>query len=161
MPILHLQSKGHNRAPDGTITPLPSAVVLAARGPCVQVTLGISKSFAQQLQQQGQSLPQPVSGLALIDTGAISTCIDAGIASRIGLPVIDVVNMASASHASTQQNIHPVQIEVVGLPISIDAPRSMGVLLANQGLIALLGRDVLQQCTLFYNGLTGQITLSI
>jgi hypothetical protein len=79
----------------------------------------------------------------------------------MGLPVIDVVNMSSASQASTQQNIHPVQIEVVGLPISIDAPRSMGVLLANQGLIALLGRDVLQQCTLFYNGLTGQITLSI
>jgi len=71
------------------------------------------------------------------------------------------VNVASASHASTQQNVYPIQIEVVGHPISIEAPNAIGAALAPQGLIALIGRDVLQHCTLFYNGITGEITLSI
>ena len=59
------------------------------------------------------------------------------------------------------QNVYPIQIEVVGLPISIEAPNPIGAALAAQGLLALIGRDVLQHCTLFYTGITGEITLSI
>lgn len=33
--------------------------------------------------------------------------------------------------------------------------------MAPQGLLALIGRDVLQHCTLLYNAVTGEITLSI
>jgi hypothetical protein len=29
-----------------------------------------------------------------------------------------------------------------------------------QGLLMLIGRDFLQHCTLFYNGIAGQVTLS-
>jgi predicted aspartyl protease len=114
-----------------------------------------------QLVQQGQTLPQPVAGLALIDTGATSTCIDEDTAQRLGLPVIDVVSVASASHASTQQNVYPVTLHIAGLPIPINVPRAVGAPLDAQGLLLLIGRDVLRFCTLFYNGLTGEITLSI
>lgn len=140
---------------------LPSTMALRLRGPCVQVTVSIAQSFAAQLQQQGLPVPQPVSGFALIDTGASTTCIDAGTAERMGLPVIDVVPMSSAAHAATEQNVYPAQIEVAGIPMSIDASHAIGVVLAPQGFVALIGRDVLQHCTLFYNGLTGEITLSI
>jgi hypothetical protein len=37
----------------------------------------------------------------------------------------------------------------------------MGAALKEMGLLLLIGRDLLQYCTLFYNGATGQITLSI
>lgn len=87
---------------------VPPAIFLQRQGPCVQVTIGIVQSIAKQLIQQGKTLPKPVSGLALIDTGASSTCIDDSAAQQIQLPVINVVNVASASHSSTAQNVYPI-----------------------------------------------------
>ena len=81
--------------------------------------------------------------------------------SRLAHRVIDVALMTSASHAATQQNIYPVQIEMVGIPISIGTPRTMGANLKPQGILLLIGRDVLQHGTLMYNGIAGQITFSI
>lgn len=161
MPILHTQLRAQAKTPQGQVVEVSPSVVLQRQGPCVQVSIGLAQSIANQLLQQGKSLPKPVSGVALIDTGATSTCIDDGAAKQLQLPVVNVVNVASASHASTPQNVYPIQVEVVGLPISIEAPNAIGAALAPQGLLALIGRDVLQHCTLFYNGITGEITLSI
>lgn len=161
MPILHTQFSGQAKTQQGQVVQVPPAIVLLRQGPCVQVSIGLAQSIANQLLQQGKTLPKPISGIALIDTGATSTCIDDAAAQQLQLPVVNVVNVASASHASTQQNVYPIQIEVVGLPISIEAPNAIGAALTPQGLLALIGRDVLQHCTLFYNGITGEITLSI
>jgi predicted aspartyl protease len=121
----------------------------------------LAQSIANQLLQQRKAIPKPISGIALIDTGATSTCIDDVAAQQLKLSVVNVVTVASASHASTPQNVYPIQVEVVGLPISIEAPSAIGAALAPQGLLALIRRDVLQHCALFYNGVTGEITLSI
>jgi predicted aspartyl protease len=161
VPILHTQLRAQGKTPQGQIVQVPPAIALLRQGPCLQVSIGLAQSIANQLLQQGKTLPRPVSGVALIDTGATSTCIDDAVAKQLQLPVVNVVNVASASHASTLQNVYPIQIEVVGLPISIEASNAIGAALAPQGLLALIGRDVLQHCTLFYNGLTGEITLSI
>ncbi len=161
MPILHIQLNATGNNPKGQTVQIPPSIVLQRQGPYVQVTISIAQSIAEQLLQQGLSLPSPMSGVALIDTGASSTCIDSDIAQQMQLPVVNVVNVASASHASSQQNVYPIQIEVVGLPISIETPNAIGAALKAQGLIALIGRDVLQHCILFYNGITGSFTLSI
>lgn len=131
------------------------------QGPCVQVSLGLAKVFAEQLLPQGQRIPTPVAGMALIDTGASCTCIDEAAAQQLGLPVIDVVNIASASHASHPQNVYPAQIELIGTQINIDAGRAVGAPLASLGLIALIGRDVLQHALFVYNGVVGELTLAI
>jgi len=117
--------------------------------------------MAQALLQQGDHVPEPRSGLALIDSGASDTCIDEQLARDLGLPVVDQVNMASASHSSITRNVYPITIQITGLPNPINAPRAIGAELASQGLVLLIGRDALQFCTLFYNGITGEITLSI
>lgn len=161
MPILNLQLSVQGRGPDGQPVPLPPATALVRRGPCIQVQVGVAKVIAQQLLQQGKEVPTPSSGLAIIDTGAAVTCIDDGVARQLGLPVINVVTISSASHAATQQNVYPAQIEVIGLPLAIDVPNAIGAPLAEQGLIALIGRDVLQRCTLFYNGPAGSISLAL
>jgi predicted aspartyl protease len=157
VPILNIQLTAQD--PNGN--QIPHLVALLQRGPVVQVTVSVEQNIAQQLLAQGLSLPTPERGLALIDTGATSTCIDDAAAGRLNLPVVDVVTVASASHASTQQNVHPIQIEVVGLPITIGAPRAIAAPLAAQGLLVLIGRDVLQHCTLFYNGPAGSFSLSV
>jgi len=161
LPILHIQITAEAQASNGTSIPITPSNALTQRGPVVQVTVNVEQHIAQQLLQEGQVLPTPVSGLALLDTGATRTCIDETVAQSLHLPVIDVATIASATHASTQQNVYPIQIEVSGLPIKINAPKAIGVPLSVQGLIVLIGRDVLQNCTLFYNGLTGSFTLSI
>jgi hypothetical protein len=45
------------------------------------------------------------------------------------------------------------------VPIGVGG--AIGAPLAAQGIVALIGRDVLQHCTLHYNGFTGEITLAI
>ncbi len=97
----------------------------------------------------------------MIDTGASNTCIDDETAQSMDFQVIDVGSMHSASHVRTPSNIYPLQIEIVGFRISFQSPRTMGAALKEQGLLMLLGRDLLQGCTLFYNGPAGEITLSI
>jgi predicted aspartyl protease len=161
VPILSIQFSGQAKTTGGAVVSLPPALALAGRGPCVQITLGLVQAMAAPLLQQGKSVPQPVSGIGLIDSGASHTCIDDAAAVQLGLPVRDVVTVASASHAATRQNVYPAQIEIVGLPIAIAAKNAIGAPLAAQGLLALIGRDVLQHCTLFYNGPSGSITLSL
>lgn len=161
MPILNVQLSGQQRKTDGSIVAVPPQASLIQRGPVVQVTVSVGQALAQQILQKTGSLPPPESGLALIDTGATSTCIDDAAAQRLQLPAIDVVTVASASHAATKQNVYPIQIEVVGLPITIDAPRAIGAPLEAQGILVLIGRDVLQHTVLIYNGLTGSFTFSV
>lgn len=161
MPILHAQLTGPGQTPDGKPVNLPPAMVLQQRGPVVQVAVTLEQAFSAALAQQGKLIPQPSTGLALIDTGASNTCIDDDAARSMNLPVIDVGSMHSASHAKIPSNIYPIQIAIIGFPIQFRSPRTMGAALKEQGLLMLLGRDILQQCTFFYNGVTGQITLSI
>lgn len=160
MPILHVQFNAQAQTPTGQTVSVAPTIALLRQGPVVQVVLSLAQTIADQLMQQGLPIPAPLPGLALIDTGASATCIDDATAQQLQLPVIDVVNMTSASHASTQQNIYPVLIEVAG-GIRIDVPRAMGANLAPQKLVALIGRDFLQHCTLFYNGPAGAITLAL
>lgn len=161
MPILHTQLMAEGVDQSGKKVTMNPGVALALRGPILQVSIGLEETIASQLVQQSKAIPQPISGLALIDTGASVTCVDDSIAQKLGLPVIDRANMASASHDATQVNVYPALIEFVGFKIKINAQRVMGASLANQGVAVLIGRDVLQRFTLFYNGITGEITMAL
>lgn len=66
-----------------------------------------------------------------------------------------------ASHSEVERSVYPIQIEVVGLPVTVNAPRAIGAPLKCQGIHVLIGRDVLQHCMFVYNGLTGSFSLSI
>jgi predicted aspartyl protease len=139
---------------------VPPDEVLRRSGPCVDVIVTLDKAMAEALLQSGQTVPPPVAGKALIDTGASSSCIDESIARGMRLPAIDVVKIASATHTAQPRSVYPVQIEISGVGRAIAAPRAIGVELQSLGFVAIVGRDVLRNCTLFYNGIAGQITLS-
>jgi predicted aspartyl protease len=159
LPILHSQIAAQAKTADGKLIQVPPATALQLRGPILQVSLTIEQSAGKGLVAQGKAVPTPMSGLALIDTGASNTCVDEQAAKNLGLPVIDVANMQSASHEKHFCNVYPVQI--ITPIVTLNAPRAMGAALASQGLLVLIGRDVLQNCNLFYNGPAGQFTLSL
>ena len=161
MPILHTQIQGQGRTPDGKTIQIPPRSALHLRGPILQVSVTVEQTVAKNLVQQGISIPAPITGWGLIDTGASVTCIDEEAARELQLPAVDVVTMASATDPSTRRNVYPIQIEVIGFPIRLQALRAVGAELKIQDLLLLIGRDVLQVCTLFYNGFTGEITLSM
>lgn len=159
MPIFHLQVQGQQKATDGTLTLVPPATGLRMVGPVIQVSLTIEDNAGKGLMSQGKALPTPVTGVGLIDTGATGTCIDDDVAKKLGLPVIDVGKMSSATHPDEPCNIYPVKIQLPTFAVNVT--RAMGAKLASIGLVALIGRDILEKCTFYYNGPSGQITLSI
>ena len=109
MPIVHVQM-GAAQAKDqnGRDVLLPPPLALASRGPVLQVTVTIEENAGKGPLAQGKTLPTPKAGLALIDTSG--TCIDDQAARDLGLPVIDVAKMTSATHQDQQCGVYPVQI---------------------------------------------------
>jgi predicted aspartyl protease len=160
MPILHIQLAAQAKTPDGKTVSINPNIALHQRGPIIQVSVTIEQNAGKGLVAQGKPLPTPRTGLALIDTGATGTCIDEKVAQELGLPIIDVGKMTSATHADQQCSVYPVQINVPPILV-LNSPRTMGAALAAQGLMILIGRDVLRTCNLFYNGPAGQFTLSM
>jgi hypothetical protein len=78
----------------------------------------------------------------------------------LGFPIIDLIDMASPAHRSTIQGVYPIHVAVVGSTITFDIDRAAGAQLSDRGLLVLLGRDALRDCTLFYNGETGSFSLA-
>jgi hypothetical protein len=159
VPILHIQYSATIPDANGNQVDAPPSVALAMHGPRVQITLGLAQVMIEQLAQQGQPTPVPISGWALIDSGASHTCIDDAAARTLGLPAIDRVRMASASHDRHEASRYPANITLPATGVALDTI-AIGAALQVQGILALIGRDFLQHCTLFYNGIYGQITLS-
>ena len=80
------------------------------------------------------------------------------LAQDLGLPVIDQVEMISASDV-TKVNMYPIQMEIIGLgKVYVSA---MGANLKPNGITALIGRDYLQHCVLNYKGVSGEFIVSL
>src|SRR5262249_55616911 len=58
----------------GQVVQVSPVVGLQVTGPIMQVTISLMQPMAQSLLQQGIALPNPISGHALIDTGASDLC---------------------------------------------------------------------------------------
>ena len=127
--------------------------VLKDRGPIIPVVLS---PHGRELGTQA-----PATGNALIDTGAYQTCIDRAAAETVGMAVIGSGRVTSATEVNAHAPIYAARIVVDGTPITINARSVYGLNLAPQGLVALIGRDVLAQCVLVYNGADDSFSLSI
>ena len=98
--------------------------------------------------------------LALVDTGAVESCIDVGLAERLGLPELDRRTITSVS-GPVETTRYAVQIGLPELGWTLHGA-FCGVRLAEheQPHVVLLGRDLLRHFTMVYDGRTGQVTLS-
>lgn len=148
--------KNNNPAPAGLVT----------GGPLLQVEISVATELAEHLTSQGKPVPKPVSGWALIDTGATRTAIDETVVRELALNSIDTVTLATAS-GSREAGVYACVLHFASGAIpNVSASRATGVDLAGQDLdgkplIALIGRDVLSGAVFIYNGLLGQFSLSV
>lgn len=134
-------------------------------GPVIDVHIGVSGPRREALVQASQSVPPYVPCRLLIDTGASSTCVDPWIVQKLNLSPSGMVSIHTPS--TNANSVHSCQQYDVSLLIPhIAISRIFTAIpviesnLVHQGIDGLLGRDVLSQCLLVYNGELGIYTLS-
>ena len=141
----------------------PSPIGLVIAGPRLSVSINLPKIILDNRQSKNEPIPDAINGEALIDTGASHTCIDDSTASQLGLKIIDTVSLQTPSGTSTH-NRYMISVNFVGannnLP-NIPKLSVIGADLKNQGILVLLGRDLLRSCVLVYNGAMGHFSISL
>lgn len=136
-------------------------VPLMVDGPQLDVEVEVPDALKTVLTQQGKPVPRPVTGKALIDTGASITAVEDSIIKSLGVQPVGVATVFTPS-GSAQQNLYPVKFVFPGIDFPpLNAPRAIGSQLRNQGVIALIGRDSLPNLLFVYNGPIGAITLAL
>jgi predicted aspartyl protease len=161
MPQINVQAGAFVKTPDGRQFPMPPQGALAQLGPRLQITVELADQVAQELIKRKEPLPAPSAGFALIDTGSASSCIDEETATSMHLPIVGRTKLATASHKDAEANQYPIKLKIQGVPIAFNLTTAIGVPIKCQGLMAIIGRDMLQLCCFIYNGGTGTITLCL
>lgn len=138
--------------------------VLAQIGPLLQVEVSVPTALERHLTAQNQPVPPPVTGWALLDTGATRSCVDQSTIARLGVNPIGTTTTGTAG-GRVQQYLYPAKFRFPGEGLEIEFSSVVGVDLAGQSiasrdLIVLVGRDVLSRCVLIYNGPGGFFTLT-
>ena len=154
-----MRLKSEAKDQHGNAIAVNPGVALRMAGPRVLVTLYPFEDQIKLLAEKGEIPITPVSGMALIDTGASVTCIDQSAARQAGLAIVDSGRLSSATHANEIVPIFAGRLNFPGLG-PVETFRAYGVNLESQELIALIGRDLLASCVLVYNGTDDSFSLS-
>lgn len=162
MPTLHNFS--FQALPGQPLHPAPHA--LAATGPAIQIQIEIPTALADALRLANKTIPNPVEGMALIDTGATITSIHDPILLALGINPVGVANVGTAG-GPKQQSTYPARFSFPGTPLpTFERAQVLGCDLTgqpqinNRPIVALIGRDILASAVLIYNGSAGMFSLS-
>jgi predicted aspartyl protease len=138
---------------------------LGADGAIITVLLHASAPRQTVLRAAGQQVPPPVVGRGLIDTGASATAIDPTVVQALGLVPTGTASIVTPStgltpHVCNQYDISLLvlmaqQFHVASLIIPVFESQ-----LLNQGIHALIGRDVLAGCMFVYNGKASTLSIA-
>lgn len=133
----------------------PDAAGLIACGVLLSVEIGVHPSLAKKATPG-----PPVFGKALVDTGATSTAIDRNVPQRLGLSPAGARDILTPNGRATAQ-LYAVELRFPGIDLpSVPSTQVAGVTLAELGLVALIGRDMLSRFVVTYNGPLGLVTLA-
>lgn len=132
---------------------------LRGSGPFLSVSVAITAALEQALVARGNPVPNPQPMTALVDTGASTTVIQAGIAQALGLQPVGVVPTSTPSSTNVPMPLYAIRLllpqSVVFETTALESPSLVG-----QGIQGLIGRDVLSQAVLVYLGDANQFTLA-
>jgi len=137
---------------------------LLQHGAVLQVEVNLPQPLIELLSQQGQPIPAPSTGMALIDTGATMTCVNEDVLAALGINPVGLVSLGTAA-GPVQRPLFPARLGFPEPKLVVDLSRVVAVDLRGQtvqgmSLIALVGRDILRFCQFIYDGSGGFFTLS-
>lgn len=138
-------------------------------GPRLQVIVTPSEPRRRALEEAGEEIPDPAWVQALVDTGASCTCVDPAILKRLNLNPTGSVPVHTPSTAGKAEEFdqYDVGLAIPGSdtkhaplhldPISVVASEKLS---QQGGHAVLIGRDILSDCIVVYNGPAGFFTLA-
>ena len=139
----------------------PASLVLRLQGSVLPVEISIPQTLQRRLTQQGQSFPAPQSGLALIDTGASLSAVDDEVILTLGIAPVGQTQIHTAG-GIVARPLYPARFSFPGTDLPpLTFRRVAGSALQSQGVVALLGRDMLANVILIYNGPAGTFSLAV
>ena len=131
------------------------------------VTLYVSPSEPQIEARQaiGERSPPPVGIVAMVDTGASRSFVQRSVIEQLGVEPVgeDLVYTASSGPEPELLGVYAVQMFFPGMTGGVLDPdlRVIGSDgMVGLGVQALIGRDLLGRCLLFWNGPESQFTLA-
>jgi predicted aspartyl protease len=142
------------------------SVDIEAGGAIVTALVGVSFPRMQALQAAGEPVPPASMGRFLIDTGASSTCADPGLIGNLNLPMINQVAIMTPSTNGSQHmcDMYDASIFIPGRDpqrgFLIPALQIITTHLSSQGIDGLIGRDILNRCTVVYIGSEAALSLN-
>ena len=146
-----------------TPAPPPQPESLRAMGPIVAVQLEVPNLLAKYLADHGGSVPTPVTGWALIDTGATTTAVNEKTVTGLGVAPVAAIKVGTAG-GYHDQPVFPLKVVLPQVPITFEYEQVTGANLdgqtiAGRPILLLIGRDILRRMIFIYDGVNGQFTL--
>ena len=131
----------------------------------VAIIIGVSQARRDALRASNQPIPPPQRIRGLVDTGASCTCVDVSILQALNLQPTGTVPVHTPSTGPNPYpaNQYDVSITLHHLPHLSFSIANIPVVdsdLSIQGIDALIGRDILENALLVYDGYTGIFTLA-
>lgn len=131
---------------------------LQAVGPVVEIKIAVGTAVEAALRKTGSQAPNPVTAVAMIDTGATSSVIRLGLAAQLGLNPVGVtyINTPSSTNVACYEYLVRLVFpnNVVVEATVLEAP------LQGQHIQCLIGRDVLAHGVFVYIGYGNLFSLS-
>ena len=139
--------------------------MFSAAGPVIDVYIGVTAAREQALTAAGKQAPEWAMARMLVDTGASHTCVDHSVIGPLKLEPTGLISAHTPTTHGKPTELFQYDVRILLANPSLSGVRSFDALpvsachLASQGIQGLLGRDVLAQCQLLYNGEIDQFTL--
>ncbi len=132
--------------------------VLSYIGPTIDVQIGFDPSY--RASSGSQPILPPTLWPALIDTGAMDSCIDSELASILHLTAVNRRWIAGVS-GPQEVNVYAAQLLIPSLNSVIHGTfHGINLRAGGQPHLALIGRTFLRSYKLVYDGRIGVVTLS-
>ncbi len=129
-------------------------------GPLIPIQVAIPASATTQYESSQLKTSSPVNGFALFDTGASRTCVDESVLIGLGLIATGTVRIAIPSGRSRRSRYY-AGLSFPDCPLPNRDPFEVtGVDLQGSNYIALIGRDLMRDMLLMYDGVGARITFA-
>jgi len=156
---VQLGRPGPRRIALGEASPGSVPELLRSKGALIDLRIGNATLIANQMKSEGKQVPEPQAIVAMIDTGASISAIDSSVAASLGLQQTGSVQVGGVGGMS-QQPVFAASLEFAEPKIAYDPLSLSGSSLGAPDFQMLIGRNILCQMILTYDGAQGRFTLA-
>ncbi|MGB7209051.1 MAG: retropepsin-like aspartic protease [Pyrinomonadaceae bacterium] len=134
-------------------------------GPVMDVAVAVSSLRADALTLAKQAIPDAIVIRALVDTGASCSCVDPDVLTSLGLTPTGSASIHTPSTGGIAAHYDQYDVDLMlthpKLVLNVQNVPVVATELGMQGIQGLIGRDVLENCLLIYDGQSKEFTISI